>query len=422
MRSKKIQSNTIINVGIIKDIITNIITSLNIPSEEVDIEEDIEDINHIKPVLTFDFGTVYKFKLTVYKRSSFEEHSFDYTISVESEEVDNEDKRPSFYNNFHTDANNIADTKGELSKDIKGFILSYMEKKQGELLVKLNEKTNIKWLFNKNKFYKNIKTIESILDEYNFVFEKIKDDGDGIHVVKYLMDTEFGKHTITFFTDDEYSGISGGIFDDDNDKVFAHFEIEDISDENINNAVRNMIKEYGMKNSHKVAKYIMKMNEYMDYQDIIMNDKNFLDKEDDLIKLYRDQIKEYDQKKNNLKNIFENIEDEIDNGFILRTIDDNVFIKQYITLLTKLREKLILEKSLEQKQEVLDALKNESDLTENQKELSEKEKEIRDIEGNLRKLDNLDIMFNKWEANMSKIERDLKNGKPLSISMLDIVN
>jgi len=433
MRSKKILSETIENIEIIKGIIIGGITSLNFTLGDIDIEEDLEDISHLKPVLTMEFGNMYKFKMQLYKRSSFDSTSFDYMISVESDDLKGIEDKPQHYGSFHIDSYNIADTDETIKNDINEFIISYTQSKQNELFIKLNEEFTEEEKKSNTEFILYVKNfIEAELNKNNINYNlNIVTDPENIFEDRntklffYEINTEYGSFVIKVncFTplNGELNTIRIKLWYDKNGfatsmEVYKGFDVDysNVFDQRIIKTMQKILLP-------NTTKYILKMNEYMDYKDIMLNDKNFLDKEDQLIKMYRDQIKDYDQKKNILKDTFEDVEEEIDSVSVYRTVEENIFLKQYITLLTKLREKLILEKSLEQKQEVLDALKSESDLTENQKELSEKEKEIIDIENRLRKLSNLDIMFNKWEANMSKIERDLKNGKPLSISMLDIV-
>jgi hypothetical protein len=159
----------------------------------------------------------------------------------------------------------------------------------------------------------------------------------------------------------------------------------------------------------------------------IMNNKStsFDEKEDQIIRLKISQINEYKSLKSKLESIFNDFDKDIDYITINKIIDDNPFLKQYMMLLSKKRELDLINLQIEKKEELIEQSKKE--LTGSNKEQREEilnqvrdyEQEINDLRNNRLEYDSVPNLLQKWDKQIIRTTRDLKQGKTDLISTLN---
>lgn len=181
-----------------------------------------------------------------------------------------------------------------------------------------------------------------------------------------------------------------------------------------------------------ISSVMKKLNEELT-DDNIMKDPNTDHKEKEVLmnKNSLDDLNKYKSMKGRFDSIFSNLDEDIDSPTIFKLIDGNKFLKEYVSLLHKKRDLEVLKSLITDKEERLKELKKESqDLNldsdsdpETKSSLKEQVTElISDINGSKNKIsDYSDVpnLFQKWDNQIIKLTRDLKQGKSVLDSTLD---
>jgi len=168
-----------------------------------------------------------------------------------------------------------------------------------------------------------------------------------------------------------------------------------------------------------------KFNEALSEEQIMKNKSTTFDeKEDQVIKLRLKELEEYNKMKTRMENQLKDLDNDIDYITINKMIGGNPFLKQYVMLLSKKRELDLIDKQIEQKEELIESTKNEYEGSNNdqRKDLMDQvrgyESEIKELQQKRSEYSKIDQMLQKWDSQILRMRRDLKQGKSVLTSTL----
>ena len=142
---------------------------------------------------------------------------------------------------------------------------------------------------------------------------------------------------------------------------------------------------------------------------------DYKEKQVELNDLNKHKVEEYRLKKFQLQELFENLENEIDPPTVSKIIGENQYLKQYVMLLSELRNKNILKTQIETIENEIEELKKSLIGTEgdSRRDISTKIKmKEEELKNESDKTDSIEIEkdIERFEKRMIDLKKDLDNG------------
>jgi hypothetical protein len=267
-----------------------------------------------------------------------------------------------------------------------------------------------------NDLQKLAKLIENILKLFKIDFDYTYYDENKIQLVLNIQRKSENEIILDLEKIDAVIGTDIVLFLTDQDNEYDMDEIIDPLD----------FYCYILEDLNFSFKIMKKLNEKLTRDFIIKNpNTTFDEKEDQLNKLDLIDLNDYKKNKAKLERIFNDLDKEINNPIIFKITQENPFMKQYTILLSKKRRKELLDKQIEQKEENIEGFKKELSGSDNEQrtellsQIREVEQEIKNMEEEKKEFDELDLLFKKWDNQIFRVTRDLKNGKSVLDSTLN---
>ena len=313
----------------------------------------------------------------------------------------------------------------------KSFLLKAFGVDLGEVMKRLNESTEDGVLIPDNDIVECENYIISVLDKYKVKYKKtggrkslFSDHGRKPFNFE-LLNAEYNI-IIEEFVDENTADIVLIVFFKDKENPPALSDCYSTSSKY--EFVDRLMKVHGI----DMASVMKRMNEELNDDDI-MKDPNTNHKEKEVLmnKVSLDDLNKYKSMKGRFDSIFSNIEEDIDSPTIFKLIDDNKFLKEYVSLLHKKRDLEVLKTLITDKENRLKELKKEiQDLNLSgesdpetksglNKQLSELIENIKDSKNKISDYSDVPNLFQKWDNQIIKLTRDLKQGISVLDSTLD---